>query len=373
MTDSWRRAASTVPERSGTSTGGRSIAEAVASHEAAVTELDYTADGRLLVSSGNDGRLLIRDLDAGTARTIDLGGEVLSATIDPSDRWVAAAGTAGMVRLFDVRTGAPGPELDLGDAWIHQVAFDPTSGYVAAAVEDRTSEEGFGYAVVWDPETGAEVGSRIPIEGGFALGVAWRPDGEQLAVVSDNNFVRIFDATSDHAEEGEPIESIDAPILTVTFSPDGDRLATGTTAGVVQQWSTSSHEPVGPALKNHTGPVGGVTYSPDGSLLATSTLGFSRNRLWNAETGAALGQELVSGRTPSTFSTFDIEHLQGSRPAFSPDGRSVAVPSFDGTTAVWDLEPTRWLEAACDLVGRNLTRDEWDQYMGSFSYRATCD
>jgi WD40 repeat protein len=85
-----------------------------------------------------------------------------------------------------------------------------------------------------------------------------------------------------------------------------------------------------------------------------------------------VGQELVSGRTPSTFSTFTIDHYQGSRPAFSPDGRSIAVPSFDGTTAVWDLEPAHWLAAACQLVGRNLTTEEWDQYMGRLAYRATC-
>lgn len=352
--------------------GGRTIAAAVASHAAAVTELAYTSDGRFLVSSGIDGQLLIRNLDEGTTRSIDVGGEVLTATIDPTDRWVAAAGTTGTVQLFDVRTGTPGPQLDLGESWIYQVAFDPTSGTIAAAVEDRVSEEGFGFAVVWDPETDQEIGRRIPLVGGFALGVAWSPDGQQLAVVADNNLVRLHDAHGDHTELGAPIESFDAPILAVAFSPDGARLATGTSAGVVQQWSVSTHEPVGAALKGHTGPVGGVAYSPDGTRLASSTLGFSRHRLWDAVTGAAIGQELVSGRTPPTFSTFSIEHYQGSRPAFSPDGRSLAVPSFDGTTAIWDLDPAHWLAAACELVGRNLTPAEWDQYMGRLSYRPTC-
>jgi hypothetical protein len=88
--------------------------------------------------------------------------------------------------------------------------------------------------------------------------------------------------------------------------------------------------------------------------------------------GAAVGQELVGARTPFTFSTFYLDHLQGSRPAFAPSGRGIAVPSFDGTTAIWDLEPAHWLAAACRLVGRDLTPEEWDQYMGWFSYRSTC-
>ena len=65
--------------------------------------------------------------------------------------------------------------------------------------------------MVWDPESGQEVGPRIELDGGSAIGVAWTPDGEQLAVVADNNLVHLYDADGDHAELGEPIESIDAP------------------------------------------------------------------------------------------------------------------------------------------------------------------
>ena len=352
--------------------GGRTIAEAASGHEASVTELAYTSDGRYLVSSGLDGQLLVRDLDEGSTRSLDLGGEVLTAAIDPADRWVAAGGDMGTMRLYDLRTGEPGATLDLGEVIVYQVAFDPTSGNLAAAVQDLTSPEGFGFTVVWDPESGQEVGPRMELHDGAAIAVAWTPDGAQLAVASDNNLVHLYDADDDHVELGEPIESIDAPILAVAFSPAGTRLATGNSAGVVQQWSVDTHAPLGAPLKGHTGPVGGVAYSPDGSVLAASTLGFARSRIWDAETGAAIGQELVMGRTPSTFATFLIDHIQGSRPAFSPDGASVAVPSYDGTTAVWDLDPQHWLDAACDLVGRNLTRDEWDQYLGRFDYRQTC-
>ena len=34
-------------------------------------------------------------------------------------------------------------------------------------------------------------------------------------------------------------------------------------------------------------------------------------------------------------------------------------------TTVWDLSADHWLTAACDLVGRNLTRDEWRQHVGT--------
>lgn len=352
--------------------GGRAIAEVVAGHEAAVTELAYTSDGRFLVSSGMDGRLVVRDLDEGSTRSIDVEGEALTAAIDPTDQWVAVGGETGKVRLYDVRTGKAGRTLDLGKVIVFQVAFDPTSGHLAVAVEQADSPEGFGFVAVLDPSSGDEVGPRIELRGGSAIGVAWSPDGAQLAVVADNNLVYLHDSDGDRPALGEPIESIDAPIYAVAFSPNGTRLATGTSAGVVQQWSVDTHKPVGLALKGHTGPVSGVAYSPDGTVLAASTLGYARSRVWDADTGAAIGQELATGRTPSTYSAFLIEHFQGSRPAFSPDAQALAIPSYDGTTVVWDLEPSHWLDAACDLVGRNLTQAEWDLYLGDLDYRKTC-
>ena len=40
---------------------------------------------------------------------------------------------------------------------------------------------------------------------------------------------------------------------------------------------------------------------------------------------------------------------------------------------IWDLDPQRWVEGACTLAGRNLTRTEWSTYIGDLaSYRVTC-
>jgi hypothetical protein len=40
---------------------------------------------------------------------------------------------------------------------------------------------------------------------------------------------------------------------------------------------------------------------------------------------------------------------------------------------IWNLDPTRWAEAACDLAGRNLTVDEWQTYIGDLAeYNNTC-
>ncbi len=45
----------------------------------------------------------------------------------------------------------------------------------------------------------------------------------------------------------------------------------------------------------------------------------------------------------------------------------------DAGIKVWDLDPERWMVAACQLAGRNLTREEWETNIGDLAdYRATC-
>jgi hypothetical protein len=41
--------------------------------------------------------------------------------------------------------------------------------------------------------------------------------------------------------------------------------------------------------------------------------------------------------------------------------------------AIWDLDSSHWVDAACRLAGRNLTQDEWDTYLSALeSYHRTC-
>ena len=57
-----------------------------------------------------------------------------------------------------------------------------------------------------------------------------------------------------------------------------------------------------------------------------------------------------------------------------PDGKELAIPSGDLGIVLWDLDPQHWLDAACSLAGRNLTPEEWDQYLGAFGeYHESCN
>ena len=58
----------------------------------------------------------------------------------------------------------------------------------------------------------------------------------------------------------------------------------------------------------------------------------------------------------------------------SKDGTHIAAGRQDGTIEVWRFMDTQDLAGqVCDLVSRNLTRDEWDLYIGDdIEYECTC-
>ena len=55
----------------------------------------------------------------------------------------------------------------------------------------------------------------------------------------------------------------------------------------------------------------------------------------------------------------------------SPDGSHVMIPDSRGLT-LWDLRPRRWVDEACKLAGRSLTRAEWQRYLPNTRYNPTC-
>jgi hypothetical protein len=85
-------------------------------------------------------------------------------------------------------------------------------------------------------------------------------------------------------------------------------------------------------------------------------------RLFDLGAGEQLGAAIAVPRADGT---------EGA--ALRPDGKRLAVTA-DAGFAIWNLDPSDWYRGACQLAGRNLTRDEWDAHIGDLApYHATCD
>jgi WD40 repeat protein/transcriptional regulator with XRE-family HTH domain len=117
-------------------------------------------------------------------------------------------------------------------------------------------------------------------------------------------------------------------VITLAFSPDECRLASGSFDGSVKLWDVASGAPLWSGW--HTKGTNWLAFSPDGGLLASGSNDASV-RLWDP----------LSGR--------QLETLSHPGPVFavswSPDGRLLASGGFDGHIRVWEIQKTQ--SAAC--------------------------
>jgi len=158
----------------------------------------------------------------------------------------------------------------------------------------------------------------------WVTSVTFRPDGHRLASASWDGTVRLWNVDTGQPV-GAPLTGHTGRLVSVAFSPDGHRLASAGEDHTVRLWNADTGQAVGAPLTGHTDWVDSVAFSPDGHRLASA--GADKTvRLWNADTGQPVG-------TPLTGHTAAVQSV-----AFSPDGHRLATASADKTVRLWNAD-----------------------------------
>ena len=163
--------------------------------------------------------------------------------------------------------------------------------------------------------------------------VSFSPDGSLIASGTVNGLTFVWDVAT-----GETVETLagHTAIHAVAFSPDGTLLVSGSSDGRVFVWDVATGETV-ETLAIHRDRARAVAFSPDGTLLAAGA-GDGPVFVWDVATGETV--ETLVGHTDWVESV-----------AFAPDGSLIASTSSDGTVKVWDIATGKMVETLVEHPG----------------------
>ena len=316
-------------------------------HTRPVQSITVTDD--TIVSGSMDGTVKLWDLNTGMERMTLKGhaGRVFFVVVSPDGGTVASAGGDGTIRLWNATTGQEEmimePGLDPVANGGLPIAFTPDGQTLASS--DR------GIIRLWDVVTG-EKRANLTLSPGAnccVLSVAFVADGSMAVskipgvfsskaspIRADRIGFVVWDLINDQHRLIEGVSPTEEEyVLSIAVTKDGRTVATGPGGmpdgkrGVLRLWDVATRTArslESPALR-----VGEVAFSPDGKTLASASWD-GTVRLWDVVTGDLLAV------------------LQGLRMfnsvAFSRDGKKLVAPGTEGEglqdrlgqIMVWDLD-----------------------------------
>ncbi|MFL5951769.1 MAG: BTAD domain-containing putative transcriptional regulator [Gaiellaceae bacterium] len=311
---------------------------------------DVSPDGSLFAVSPGSNQVDVRSAATLTVvrRLRGRAGDSSDIRFSPDGRLLGVAGSKHAV-VWDVRTGKVTRAFPVGGG-SSTVAFSPDGRVLA--VEGQPADA----ISLYDLRTGDRV-VELPGRDGTPQDIHFSPDGKLLASATLAGATDLWDVATGKSLARLLNGSHQAYDSAAGFSPDGRLLAVGDTSGKVVIWDVAKRRPVGSPLVGENSALHGVDFDPTGQMLVTMS-DDGNLRLWDVATEKLIGAPIpVSGG--------------GGTAEFFPDGTHV-LADFGPTGVVWNVDPVAWEAQACRVAHRDLTREEWNDFLGERAYRPVC-
>ncbi len=260
----------------------------LAGHTDGVYSVSFSPDGQTLATGSIDNTIKLWDVKTGkeiTKTPMQYKGLVKSVSFSP-DGQILATGTSDRIKLWDVEMGEEITKTLMRDSSrrVNSVSFSPDGQILATGNQNGTVK-------LWDMKTEEEVklwdikmGEKIPKmmqHKDFILSISFSPDGKILVTGSADNTIKIWDVDKDKGTEIGTLQGHHDYVNSVSFSPDGQTLATGSSDSTIKLWKNlgTSGEI---ATLPHGGEVESVSFSPGGQTLVSSSSD-KIIKLWNVD------------------------------------------------------------------------------------------
>ncbi|NJN21803.1 MAG: DnaJ domain-containing protein [Leptolyngbya sp. RL_3_1] len=283
-------------------------------HKGPVSAVAITPDGNRLITGSHDHTVKIWNAEGRALKTLrDHDRPVCAVAVSGDGKWVASGGVDQAIRIWELRSGKlvqsfQGLFSGHSDT-IAALAFHPNSPVLVSASHDRTVR-------LWDLKSGKAIYT-LKDHGEALFALAITQDGKTIAYGGTEPQIYIR-----HAKTGKLVRSLPIsrpPVLSLAFSPLGDRLAIGY-GTEIWLWDCDRKKTTA-KLKGHSKAVSALAFSADQPVLVSGSHDKTLQR-WQAQTGKPL--ETLTGHRAEVLAI-----------ACSADGQMIVSGSADKTTKIW--------------------------------------
>ena len=311
----------------------------ISGHGAAVRQIDFSNDGKLIASLSDDQTVRLWDGVQTTAieRWQVPGKKIDCISISPNGKWIAASAADKTVRLWRTERGKPDSiEPIRFQKRVLSLDFSPDNTTLACMTPSEVQFLRFG--------TATELGNLSELWRAQLLGDVDASEVAGVARLRDDTV-----ATDDKSKRQSTLDVVKvlAPAEhpfkgnALKYSPTGDFFATGTAKGKILLWSRAG-KPVGEVSLGKKSNIRSMHLSADGNRLAVLS---GENPVSVYDLSDRKKPRMIRRLSPHGTGTYSM--------SLSPRGDRLLTGSYDNTATLWSVEtgsPISQLEGQRGLV-----------------------